>query len=87
MVAGRAAILVPFPHAVDDHQTANARFLTDAGAAQLLPQHELTRAVLRSCCCPCCLIARCCMRWGACLSHGAAATRRGVADVCEELAA
>jgi UDP-N-acetylglucosamine--N-acetylmuramyl-(pentapeptide) pyrophosphoryl-undecaprenol N-acetylglucosamine transferase len=40
--AGVASILVPFPHAVDDHQTANARFLTDAGAAILLPQTELT---------------------------------------------
>ncbi|HEY6722189.1 MAG TPA: undecaprenyldiphospho-muramoylpentapeptide beta-N-acetylglucosaminyltransferase, partial [Burkholderiales bacterium] len=29
--AGVASILVPYPHAVDDHQTANARFLTDAG--------------------------------------------------------
>ena len=42
MAAGRAAVLVPFLHAVDDHQTANARFLTEAGAARLLPQHELT---------------------------------------------
>ena len=40
--AGMASILVPFPHAVDDHQTANARFLADAGAAILLPQAELT---------------------------------------------
>ncbi|MDD5174991.1 MAG: undecaprenyldiphospho-muramoylpentapeptide beta-N-acetylglucosaminyltransferase [Sterolibacterium sp.] len=40
--AGVASILVPFPHAVDDHQTANARFLTNAGAAILLPQSELT---------------------------------------------
>jgi UDP-N-acetylglucosamine--N-acetylmuramyl-(pentapeptide) pyrophosphoryl-undecaprenol N-acetylglucosamine transferase len=39
---GMASILVPFPHAVDDHQTANARFLTDRGAAILLPQKELT---------------------------------------------
>ena len=39
---GVASVLVPFPHAVDDHQTANARFLTQAGAAQLLPQAELT---------------------------------------------
>ena len=31
-------MLVPFPHAVDDHQTTNARFLADAGAAMLLPQ-------------------------------------------------
>jgi UDP-N-acetylglucosamine--N-acetylmuramyl-(pentapeptide) pyrophosphoryl-undecaprenol N-acetylglucosamine transferase len=40
--AGVASILVPFPHAVDDHQTANARFLSDAGAAVLMPQRELT---------------------------------------------
>jgi UDP-N-acetylglucosamine--N-acetylmuramyl-(pentapeptide) pyrophosphoryl-undecaprenol N-acetylglucosamine transferase len=39
---GAAAIFVPFPHAVDDHQTHNARFLVDAGAAWLLPQTELT---------------------------------------------
>lgn len=40
--AGVASILVPFPHAVDDHQTTNARFLARAGAAILLPQDELT---------------------------------------------
>jgi UDP-N-acetylglucosamine--N-acetylmuramyl-(pentapeptide) pyrophosphoryl-undecaprenol N-acetylglucosamine transferase len=40
--AGVASILVPFPHAVDDHQTGNARFLAHAGAAMLLPQEELT---------------------------------------------
>ncbi len=39
---GVPAILIPFPHAVDDHQTANARFLVEAGAAILLPQTELT---------------------------------------------
>jgi len=38
---GVAAVLVPFPHAVDDHQTANARYLADAGAAVLLPDSEL----------------------------------------------
>ena len=41
-VAGLPSILVPFPHAVDDHQTTNARFLADAGAAVLVPQSELT---------------------------------------------
>jgi UDP-N-acetylglucosamine--N-acetylmuramyl-(pentapeptide) pyrophosphoryl-undecaprenol N-acetylglucosamine transferase len=40
--AGMASVLVPFPHAVDDHQTANARFLAGQGAAVLLPQNELT---------------------------------------------
>ncbi len=40
--AGVASVLVPFPHAVDDHQTTNAQFLSEAGAALLLPQTELT---------------------------------------------
>ncbi|MBL8420303.1 MAG: undecaprenyldiphospho-muramoylpentapeptide beta-N-acetylglucosaminyltransferase, partial [Dechloromonas sp.] len=40
--AGVASILVPFPHAVDDHQTGNARFLVNAGGAVLLAQGELT---------------------------------------------
>lgn len=40
--AGVASVLVPFPHAVDDHQTGNARFLVEAGGAFLLPQNELT---------------------------------------------
>ncbi len=38
--AGLPSILVPFPHAVDDHQTENARFLVEAGAAQLVPEGE-----------------------------------------------
>ena len=37
-----ASVLVPFPHAVDDHQTANARHLAEAGAAWLLPQSQLS---------------------------------------------
>ena len=40
--AGVASVLVPFPHAVDDHQTHNARFLAARGAAILVPQLELT---------------------------------------------
>lgn len=40
--AGVASLLVPLPHAVDDHQTSNARFLSSAGAAILLPQEQLT---------------------------------------------
>jgi UDP-N-acetylglucosamine--N-acetylmuramyl-(pentapeptide) pyrophosphoryl-undecaprenol N-acetylglucosamine transferase len=40
--AGVASILVPFPHAVDDHQTTNAKFLSAQGAAILLPQTELS---------------------------------------------
>ncbi|HWS73840.1 MAG TPA: undecaprenyldiphospho-muramoylpentapeptide beta-N-acetylglucosaminyltransferase [Quisquiliibacterium sp.] len=39
--AGVASVLVPYPHAVDDHQTGNARFLSERGAALLVPQAEL----------------------------------------------
>ena len=38
---GMASVLVPFPLAVDDHQSANARFLADRGAAILLQQEKL----------------------------------------------
>jgi UDP-N-acetylglucosamine--N-acetylmuramyl-(pentapeptide) pyrophosphoryl-undecaprenol N-acetylglucosamine transferase len=50
---GVAAVLVPFPFAVDDHQTRNARYLSDAGAAWLLPQSEMTPRLLAD------LIERC----------------------------
>ncbi len=40
--AGRPAVLVPYPHAIDDHQTANARALDAAGAAWLIPQEAFS---------------------------------------------
>lgn len=40
--AGVASILVPFPHATDDHQTANARYLSEHNAAVLVPEKECT---------------------------------------------
>ena len=40
--AGLPAILVPYPHATDDHQTANAQYLVSAGAAWLIPDADLT---------------------------------------------
>lgn len=40
--AGVASVLVPYPYAVDDHQTANAAYLTAAQAAMLIPERELT---------------------------------------------
>jgi UDP-N-acetylglucosamine--N-acetylmuramyl-(pentapeptide) pyrophosphoryl-undecaprenol N-acetylglucosamine transferase len=43
---GMASILVPFPHAVDDHQTANGKFLADRGAAILIQQRDLTPQAL-----------------------------------------
>lgn len=39
---GVAALFVPYPHAVDDHQTANARYLADAGGAMVCAQNEFT---------------------------------------------
>ena len=43
---GRPALLVPYPHAMDDHQTANAKQLASAGAAWLMPQSEFTAETL-----------------------------------------
>lgn len=43
---GLPAILVPYPYAVDDHQTHNARALADAGAGQLIADRDLTPAAL-----------------------------------------
>ncbi|HMA26837.1 MAG: undecaprenyldiphospho-muramoylpentapeptide beta-N-acetylglucosaminyltransferase [Solirubrobacterales bacterium] len=40
--AGRPAILIPFPHATGDHQTTNARWMADGGAAVVIPDSELT---------------------------------------------
>ncbi len=44
--AGKPAVYVPYPHAVDDHQTSNARVMVNAGAGKLMPQHELSAASL-----------------------------------------
>ena len=41
-IAGLGAVLVPFPHAVDDHQTRNGQHMVDAKAAILIPQSRLT---------------------------------------------
>lgn len=44
--AGVGAVMVPYPHAVDDHQTRNARYLSENGAGLLLPQAQLTPEAL-----------------------------------------
>ena len=46
---GTASILIPLPHAIDDHQTQNARVLANAGAAVLLPQSEAAPERLPGC--------------------------------------
>jgi UDP-N-acetylglucosamine--N-acetylmuramyl-(pentapeptide) pyrophosphoryl-undecaprenol N-acetylglucosamine transferase len=71
--AGVASLMVPFPFAVDDHQTTNAKFLADRGAALLGVFQELTRATLAD------------MAGRARALAKPDATRR-VADVCEEIA-
>jgi UDP-N-acetylglucosamine--N-acetylmuramyl-(pentapeptide) pyrophosphoryl-undecaprenol N-acetylglucosamine transferase len=40
--AGRPAILIPYPHATSDHQTTNASWMADGGAAVVIPDQELT---------------------------------------------
>jgi UDP-N-acetylglucosamine--N-acetylmuramyl-(pentapeptide) pyrophosphoryl-undecaprenol N-acetylglucosamine transferase len=44
--AGQPSILVPYPHATADHQTLNARYLADAGAAVLIADSDLTAGLL-----------------------------------------
>ncbi|GAB4299645.1 MAG: UDP-N-acetylglucosamine--N-acetylmuramyl-(pentapeptide) pyrophosphoryl-undecaprenol N-acetylglucosamine transferase [Roseovarius sp.] len=46
-VIGRPAILIPYPHAADDHQSANARAPAEAGAAVVIPQARLSVEALR----------------------------------------
>ncbi len=83
--AGVASLMVPFPHAVDDHQTGNARFLADQGAALLMPQSELTAdrlaGLLRE-------LERGQLQEMACRARALARpdATRAVADVCEEVA-
>lgn len=44
--AGLGSLLIPFPHAIDDHQTLNGKFLTDCDAAILVQQRDLTASLL-----------------------------------------
>ncbi|MGH2835439.1 MAG: UDP-N-acetylglucosamine--N-acetylmuramyl-(pentapeptide) pyrophosphoryl-undecaprenol N-acetylglucosamine transferase [Solirubrobacteraceae bacterium] len=46
--AGRPSVLIPYPHATADHQTVNARYLADAGAAVVVADAELTHERLRT---------------------------------------
>ena len=83
--AGVASVLVPFPHAVDDHQSGNARFLAEAGAAVLLPQSELTPEKLAG------LLRELTRDRLAAMAEKARAlakpeATRAVAEICEEVA-
>jgi len=46
--AGRPSVLIPYPHATADHQTLNARYLADAGAAVVIADGDLTPERLRA---------------------------------------
>jgi len=83
---GVASVLVPFPHAVDDHQTGNARFLADQDAAVLIPQSELNAGRLAAILTGMDrerLLAMACKARSVARPNAATA----VADVCEALAA
>jgi UDP-N-acetylglucosamine--N-acetylmuramyl-(pentapeptide) pyrophosphoryl-undecaprenol N-acetylglucosamine transferase len=40
--SGKAAVFIPFPHAVNDHQTKNAELLVNRGAAEMIPERDLS---------------------------------------------
>ena len=44
--AGLGSILIPFPHAIDDHQTVNGKLLVEQGSALMIQQKELTQTML-----------------------------------------
>ncbi len=79
-VAGLPSILVPLPLAIDDHQSANARALTESGAAWTVPQLRFTPASLAE------MLARL-LADPACLATAAAAARsQARADAADRLA-
>ena len=78
--AGVASVLVPFPYAVDDHQTANANYLVTAGAAILVPQTEFSAASLAA------LLARFGGRRDALLEMGCAARTLARPDAARQVA-
>lgn len=85
--AGLPALLIPLPHAIDDHQTRNAAFLANAGAAVLLPQHKTDAEQLAA------QLTEVLMQPGKLKAMGATARRqakpdatRSVVDICLEVA-
>ena len=80
--AGLGAVLIPFPAAVDDHQTHNARFLVQAGAARIAQERDLTPASLAT------LLTELLHQGRTGLAAMAAAARRvAVTDAAERVAA
>jgi UDP-N-acetylglucosamine--N-acetylmuramyl-(pentapeptide) pyrophosphoryl-undecaprenol N-acetylglucosamine transferase len=79
--AGVGSVLVPYPHAVDDHQTGNARHLSEHGAAELLPQDRLDAGSLGA------LLERLLGDRRLLLAMAEAARRRATPDAAERIAA
>jgi UDP-N-acetylglucosamine--N-acetylmuramyl-(pentapeptide) pyrophosphoryl-undecaprenol N-acetylglucosamine transferase len=77
--AGLGALLVPYPHAVDDHQTHNAQFLVQAGAAQCISDQKLTAATLAT------WLAQLCSDRALLLAMAEAARRVAYPDAAAEL--
>jgi UDP-N-acetylglucosamine--N-acetylmuramyl-(pentapeptide) pyrophosphoryl-undecaprenol N-acetylglucosamine transferase len=84
--AGLAAVLVPYPHAIDDHQTRNAEWLVSCGAAVLMPQPELEAGALAA------VLDRLCAKPDQLRAMAQAArakakpeSARQAASICEEL--
>jgi UDP-N-acetylglucosamine--N-acetylmuramyl-(pentapeptide) pyrophosphoryl-undecaprenol N-acetylglucosamine transferase len=79
-VIGRPSILVPFPHALDQDQAANAAVLAACGAAQVVPQDEFTPERLAT------LLRKALADPAALIAAARAAKGAGVADAAERLA-
>ena len=84
--AGLGSILIPFPHAIDDHQTVNGQLLVDQGSARMIQQKELTAELLAEQVTLFCTDRRRCLEMAMRareLAKTGAASR--VADVCVEI--
>ena len=79
--AGAASVLVPYPFAADDHQSANARFFAERGAGRLVPDTDelVSRLAYR--------LGECAADRSACLAMAEAARRIGWRDAAERVAA
>jgi UDP-N-acetylglucosamine--N-acetylmuramyl-(pentapeptide) pyrophosphoryl-undecaprenol N-acetylglucosamine transferase len=79
-VIGRPAILVPYRHAADDHQTANAEALAEAGAAWMMSEQDFTPSALAQ------RLAALFAQPSTLAAAAAAAQRRGRPDAARRLA-
>ena len=79
---GRAAVLVPYPYATDDHQTLNARAVAEAGGAELVPDDELGSDRFRDVVLGSYATPGGVRRWPRHRRHSAGVTRRSESSLC-----